>query len=724
MNKSIRGVKPKQGLYEVFSQLTAFSDGNEKLDSITELAKRPSLSPSILGQYEMEGCLQDKIVLNDLFRKVYLPDDQQDPDLNALREYIERENLNARLNQQIRDGVSVETRSFYRKVREVIEGFIGHGPTFPVIPAWTRGATSTEKRGSSVGRRLHQFNMSKNLLSAIDGRLDIFPVVGVPYDGCSELFFVPKASDKSRVCVKPSTGNVPFQRGIGIQLFDRYQSATGLDMRLVQSRHHKMARQASIDLENATFDGKDASNSIFWEVIPLCFPQGWVDAFQASREESVLISTHDLNGQAVKYEHSLQMAAPNGCGWTFEMETILFHAVAVVTCNEYDVTTSDISVCGDDVILPSSVFDAFAVNMKKVGVLTNTDKSCFGDIPFRESCGGDYLRGIPTRGHYVKVLPTSIPAWYRLVNGLREKYYYNHDDSWSSGYARELWVRCVRNIPLQARMFGPRFLGNRVIQTENSSLYTTRIEASINAGRLPYALPYSQKDRTAFVERMVSESPWQHVVCLEMKIPESAKTDFPSIVRELGLSHSTQLDWILSGDLRMKGGSITGTGRQLQRDGKPLDSTSVWNRAFRSSGRKAHYKYGEIIEYLPSEDGSYDHMYTVSYAVATPMVFEDEDSPADILADCFHRAIELYLVSTPAEESGIDRLSLDEISRWIPAIKLPMRNNLDTEKDQGRLDLIKRNRAYVQELRIRVARRKVLAVLGSKELQSIDEFGL
>lgn len=497
-------------------------------------------------------------------------------------------------------------------------------------------------------------------------------------------------------------------------------------MSSVQPRHHMMAREASIDLINATFDGKDASNSIFWQAVVQTFPQGWVDAFQASREEIINISFVDDKGNDCEFKHHMEMAAPNGCGWTFEMETILFHAIAVVSCNMHDVNASGISVCGDDVILPSVIFDQFAYNMKKVGVLTNDTKSFRGDSPFRESCGGDFLSGYPTRGHYVKVLPTSIPAWYRLVNGIREKYYYNHDTSWSCRTARELWLRCVRNIPLQSRMFGPRFLGNRVIQTESSALYTTKGDVSLNGTKLPYSLRGSREQRERQKDFLNRESSWSHVICMDFKIPSQSKTDFPTVVREIRLSGSSQMDWVLSGDLRLKGSSLSQDGFALLRAGEPTNSVYTRKRGVTPTwphGTKAHYKYGEIIEYLPSEDGSYDHMYHIGCSIVTQDVNRDLDADA-VLTRAFTRAVELYLSSSSeVSQTEISRFNASDIARWVPAINLPRKNMMDLN-NPSRFEAILATRRSVSHLRERVMRRKLVSVTGAQIIQNIEDFNL
>jgi len=90
-------------------------------------------------------------------------------------------------------------------------------------------------------------------------------------------------------------------------------------------------------------------------------------------------------------------------------------------------TNKQVSVFGDDCIVPSYLAKPFIKLMGQLGSVINDDKSFYGVIPFRESCGGDYLRGFDVRP-YKLTAPESekksnLGPWLHIIlNRLLSKY--------------------------------------------------------------------------------------------------------------------------------------------------------------------------------------------------------------------------------------------------------------------------------------------------------------
>jgi hypothetical protein len=130
-----------------------------------------------------------------------------------------------------------------------------------------------------------------------------------------------------------------------------------------------------------------------------------------------------------------------GNGFTFELESLIFFAIASCSCD-----AGIVSVYGDDIIVPSQYATDVMKNLEMCGFSLNWDKS-FIDGPFRESCGGDYFEGFDIRPVYVTGL-LSIKELYRL-----------HNFFYTKGEHRLVSI-LVDYIPRKFRLYGPEGFGD------------------------------------------------------------------------------------------------------------------------------------------------------------------------------------------------------------------------------------------------------------------------
>jgi hypothetical protein len=142
----------------------------------------------------------------------------------------------------------------------------------------------------------------------------------------------------------------------------------------------------------------------------------------------------DIEGSIVE----LSMFSTMGNATTFPLETLIFYAlgVAAVMPDTYTVhpemdEKKAVSVFGDDCILPTEKAQVFIDLCEYVGFQVNKDKSFYQPGPgFRESCGGDYLRGYDMRPHYIRgpvsTSLSSLEPWlYTQLNGIYRKFISN-----------------------------------------------------------------------------------------------------------------------------------------------------------------------------------------------------------------------------------------------------------------------------------------------------------
>ena len=83
----------------------------------------------------------------------------------------------------------------------------------------------------------------------------------------------------------------------------------------------------------------------------------------------------------------LHSFASMGSATCFPVESLVFWALSVAVCDHFDV-----SVFGDDIVLPTEDYARVARIFHKVGFVINDTKS-YHKGSFRESCGGDYWHG-------------------------------------------------------------------------------------------------------------------------------------------------------------------------------------------------------------------------------------------------------------------------------------------------------------------------------------------
>jgi len=304
---------------------------------------------------------------------------------------------------------------------------------------------------------LSAFPLWGKSLGLTDGLASEFPAEIAPGN---KVITVKKNAKTDRViCIEPGL-NLWFQKGLGRMLRRRLRKAgNSID---TQVRNQTLCRQA-VKLGLATVDFRAASDTIARKLIELLLPNTWRTVFDVFRSAVGVMP----DGSEVSWEKYSTM----GNGFTFELETMVFRALADTVCEMLRLPTRNVSVFGDDVLLPGAALPLFTEMANFIGFEVNDEKTHCSSL-FRESCGVHYYEEVCTKPLYVRELVSSVPAAYSLANGIRGLSHRSCGlDGCDIRYQRA-WRDTVGWIPKELRFFGPVSLGDIVLHANDDEAST------------------------------------------------------------------------------------------------------------------------------------------------------------------------------------------------------------------------------------------------------------
>ncbi|DAD51534.1 RNA-directed RNA polymerase [ssRNA phage Gerhypos.1_48] len=230
----------------------------------------------------------------------------------------------------------------------------------------------------------------------------------------SIIDLVPKNAKTHRVIAKEATANGFLQKGFGLYFRNRLKRVgVNLDD---QSLNQDAARRAYGE-GLATIDKKAASDTVSKELVYELFPLDWAFALDSVRSRRAILP----DGTSI----TLQKWSSMGNGYTFELESIIFWALAS-SVMEWSNVHGTLCVYGDDVVLPSSCANLYVGVLAFAGFTVNLEKTHIEGC-FFESCGKHYFKGEDVTPVYQKELVDSVSEHIRLTNRLI-RWSLNHSD--------------------------------------------------------------------------------------------------------------------------------------------------------------------------------------------------------------------------------------------------------------------------------------------------------
>lgn len=249
-------------------------------------------------------------------------------------------------------------------------------------------------------------------------QLDSAPVNGAIYQetSCLKLVLVPKTFKSLRSIMPNTTIGSYMSYGLGEMLRIRLKRR-GYDISKLQQKHREIAKLASVHNQYVTADLSSASDSISVALVNRLFPPDWLEILHQSRIGTVMLP----NGTFVESQTFCTM----GIGYTFPLQTLVFLALLVAIQARILPRSrwGRISVYGDDLIYSNQLHEAVLSVFPQLGFVINVDKT-FCDGGFRESCGGDYFRGVdvrpfqPRNGSAAVGTKAYEAMLYKCINGL------------------------------------------------------------------------------------------------------------------------------------------------------------------------------------------------------------------------------------------------------------------------------------------------------------------
>lgn len=285
---------------------------------------------------------------------------------------------------------------------------------------YLRGIAKSDIWISAIARDLSSSGAPPNLeVMSLENRLQLADSVLEIVRG-NDVGFVVKTFSTDRSISSEPQGSVYTQLGLGGIFRDALKLA-GCDLD-DQSRNQSLAYAGTVEEQDShvpvTIDMRMASDCNPTELVRELFEPKWFELMDALRSRE-----GRYEGKWFKWAKFSSM----GNGFTFELESMIFYALAQACCDLSGETQwfsdtfgprykyGQLSVYGDDIIVPQGCVHHLIHVLRFCGFQTNSEKT-FVSGPFRESCGSDWFSGIDVRTAYYKGDLSHIRDIVKLLN--------------------------------------------------------------------------------------------------------------------------------------------------------------------------------------------------------------------------------------------------------------------------------------------------------------------
>ena len=275
---------------------------------------------------------------------------------------------------------------------------------------YARFAIETDQRwiGALQDSYRTRFGISKHM--PINQEVFWSEVIDV-VDG-NRISTVPKDARKERTIAIEPTLNLYLQLGVDGYIRRRLKR-WGVDLDS-QKKNQELARVGSLrddDESFCTIDLSAASDCVSLELCRTLLPAEWLSYLTDLRSPNGIVG--DI---FVQYEKISSM----GNGYTFALESAIFTALiyAVVKASGDAFRPEKVAIFGDDLIVQRRYYYRVVEALRLAGFTLNLEKT-FSNGPIRESCGTDWLRGLPVRPVFFTDVPTDVRGLFTDFNRLK-----------------------------------------------------------------------------------------------------------------------------------------------------------------------------------------------------------------------------------------------------------------------------------------------------------------
>lgn len=305
-----------------------------------------------------------------------------------------------------------------------------------------------------------------------------------------KLTLVPKTFKSHRAIMPNTTIGSYMSYGLGEMIRVRLQR-NGYDIRSLQMTHRRLAREASVHGFYVTADLSSASDSISVALVERLFPADWLEILKKSRISKVVLPPCSLYpSETIESETFATM----GVGYTFPLQTLIFLALLKGAEACYNLPKQRmISVYGDDLIYNRYMHSTVIQSFEQFGFVFNSDKTNYTGH-FRESCGGDFYRGVDVRPFQPRSDQNKVgkPAYeamlYKCINGLLMRWDKHEVESTLHYLASEL-EKLVGRIKLVPKDF-PDGAGVKSTNPHRKTFCDVRVAAVTHVGHGLYRFSF------------------------------------------------------------------------------------------------------------------------------------------------------------------------------------------------------------------------------------------
>jgi len=354
-----------------------------------------------------------------------------DPKQVAIGDWLSAEAKNVTTNARLKrhssnplttEGLSVEPILFLaqRKVRDIL----GSAPTFRQLAShcdWSKGSTFDLRLGTHFTNKMtskmtvtdtafkyissivgHDPGWCESIDLKIDGPVSLLPECFTFVKG-NKLTTVPKSAKTDRCISIEPTANIYLQKSVG-SIIRRRLKRFGVD--LDDQTKNQLLAQIAIINDFCTVDLSSASDTITIELVKSLLPLDWYFLLDDLRSKETLYEDTWLRSHKF---------SSMGNGFTFELESLIFYALASAVSESLSVPNPTVSVYGDDIIIDREAYKQLRQVFDFCGFKVNEKKS-FSSGRFFESCGSHFFDGQLVTPAYQKNVSDKREEVIRLYN--------------------------------------------------------------------------------------------------------------------------------------------------------------------------------------------------------------------------------------------------------------------------------------------------------------------